>query len=636
MCHFQSRARCRAHIEVARQEHGRRCNLASVMREAYQTISAGFWAPRGKTNNALLCSFSPGSSKAPCAEAIRTAQSIMKDIGASSSCLSDTGIPELAACHVDHSEHDMHRVVQSFGLELPIPLTPVPNTDAVALRLTDWADFLLKRGLWHMLAGLRKRDDTRSRAIWRCFWARYKRQCPKHPIFQLEQEGEVKLENTCAVLYHGDEGRGRKKKPFYVSSFSSVLGHGTSASKKKRRPCYLKQKLNYRLPSLVTRFLSSALPKSQYGKNETTFRALLSFAAEDAYEMMVTGRTCPRQVKHHMVVINVTGDWPWLMKCGRMVRGFTRGPKNTSFDPNTAAGICHMCLAGTKDLPFEELGVEDPQWLPTCHTETFYNIKPEFFNWPIQDESREAEFFAVDLWHSWHLGLAKVFLGSVLALMLPFCPGSKAEARYESMTEQYLLFCKGTKRHAYLTKITEDTITWQKKTDFPLGHWPKGSVSTHLLEWFISWFEEFQPPDPMLRKSYEAASAMSRCLNMLYSMDVWLPAKEATEIARLGLRFLHLYRSLAEDAFRERRALYALTPKAHMIHHWFLTGMLIPAKTAPHILNPLIFGCQIQEDFIGRPSRMARRVSPRQTNVRVAQRYLRAAYAAWVSEGYLS
>ena len=47
-------------------------------------------------------------------------------------------------------------------------------------------------------------------------------------------------------------------------------------------------------------------------------------------------------------------------------------------------------------------------------------------------------------------------------------------------------------------------------------------------------------------------------------------------------------------------------------------------------VNPLVWSVQSDEDFIGRPSRLSRRVSPVTVVQRVTQRYLQGAYAEWV------
>lgn len=55
-----------------------------------------------------------------------------------------------------------------------------------------------------------------------------------------------------------------------------------------------------------------------------------------------------------------------------------------------------------------------------------------------------------------------------------------------------------------------------------------------------------------------------------------------------------------------------------------------------YIGNPLNMSTQCDEDFVGRPSRLARRTRPGKTQVkRVLQRYLKGAYQEWVKLGFI-
>ena len=68
-------------------------------------------------------------------------------------------------------------------------------------------------------------------------------------------------------------------------------------------------------------------------------------------------------------------------------------------------------------------------------------------------------------------------------------------------------------------------------------------------------------------------------------------------------------------------------PKLHFIHHESLKLIHCPAH-AKWCINPLATSDQMQEDFVGRPSRLSRRVSAQQIHLRVAQRSLISAYTA--------
>ena len=51
-----------------------------------------------------------------------------------------------------------------------------------------------------------------------------------------------------------------------------------------------------------------------------------------------------------------------------------------------------------------------------------------------------------------------------------------------------------------------------------------------------------------------------------------------------------------------------------------MLDLLTQGEQCEHAINLLAYGCQMQEDYVGRPSRVARRVNPRSAPHRVIQR----------------
>ena len=416
--------------------------------------------------------------------------------------------------------------------------------------------------------------------------------------------------------------------------FFSALGRGTSQSVKAQRRQYLKQKLNYLGPSLATRYLAAVLPKHLYGENESTFSAVLQFCADSMSEMTLHGVTSPRGIKHHMVLLRVCGDWPFLMKAGSLQRGFNRGTK--SEDSESKAGICHLCRAGQQGLPYEQINTANPAWLRTVNTESPFNQIPEMSTVP-HDQSMPAQLYEPDAWHCWHLGVGKRFMASCLSLCVQQFEGSSLDKKYKALTAHFLDWCRCNHYRPYISKIQKSTLAQENTRSFPVGHWSKGMTTTVLCLWLEAFCEQHPPQEgELLAIAFPAVKAINRTFEAMYREDFWIPSTRAIRIANDGLEFLRLYYSLACQALQEGKALFSLVPKIHLLHHTFVTGLLIPARSSSLVVNPLAWGCQISEDFIGRPSRTARRVSPRLTVSRTLSRHLRASYAVWVSEGFLT
>lgn len=114
----------------------------------------------------------------------------------------------------------------------------------------------------------------------------------------------------------------------------------------------------------------------------------------------------------------------------------------------------------------------------------------------------------------------------------------------------------------------------------------------------------------------------------MYRAGAWLDPNESKLIGELSMRFLRRYGQLASEASAASKSLFVLLPKIHSWHHLTLDQK--------KIMNPLCYSTQQSEDFIGRPSRLSRRVGTHGPVLyRVMDRYLQAAYAQWVTAGYV-
>jgi hypothetical protein len=74
------------------------------------------------------------------------------------------------------------------------------------------------------------------------------------------------------------------------------------------------------------------------------------------------------------------------------------------------------------------------------------------------------------------------------------------------------------------------------------------------------------------------------------------------------------------------RPLFPFMPNLHRLHEVFFL-MVDQVKLAGFCISPLIWMCQMEEDYIGKPSRISRRVSCRRACQRTIQRSLLATYA---------
>ena len=255
---------------------------------------------------------------------VKTTRHIVEDIGPEAAS-SSKGLKRLAECSLSNAERDTHTLLSKrMKLSLPIPLKTLGEgkLDFPVLRLRDWAQFLLDRNLWHVLCGLVSPNPDREKAIFRGFWSEFQRHSPQHPVFVLG----LPLEDTVPMVFHGDEGRGRRRQGWLATNYHSIIGRGSQAAlekdaREKKLGQYVKLRCNYVGHSLTNRFGHAGLPKAVYSDPDI-FKAVLEDATSEALFMTDQGVSNPRMGTRYMIVLNVVGDWSWLHKAGSLCRTY--------------------------------------------------------------------------------------------------------------------------------------------------------------------------------------------------------------------------------------------------------------------------------------------------------------------------
>ena len=583
------------------------------------------------------------SAEASSSSAVRTARDIVSDFGENLADLSG-GITKLAKSSEKNSERNCHRLmVHRFKLSMPIDHHFLDTNDdgpqVPILRFRDWMKMLLNHNCWHLLSGLVRPDEKREASIWTAFWKNFEQQVPQHPIFVRARSGEVCLERCVAVVAHGDEGRSKKKSAFLVINVHSVLGRGIQPGlRQDKKRHYNKMLPNFLGHSYTTRFLFTALPKSDYtGANSYVFDNLMTYLAEELSYVQLEGvEDSVRKKKFWAVCLGITGDWPWLAKCGNLQRSFSNVSKHADSgggNRRPCGGICHLCRAGQPDVPFEEVNTKNPRWKQTVLEQSPFGGEIPFEIVPHPTDELPY-FFHFDLFHVWHLGVGRNFLGSALALLSKLENGGNVDLRFQQLSDKYLTWCSENGRTAHIQKLTKEHIGWQSTTTYPTAAWHKGDLTTSLMLFVQSRFEA-ERWDGMLGDVGEAAVAINRYITTMFESDAWLSAEQAATATGHGLRFLRRYNKMALESLGRGDRLWIMHPKIHALHH-LLIHMSDAADRGGPVLNVLCTSVQMDEDFIGRGSRLSRHVaSGSTTSLRVVERYLQAVYAKFIECGYL-
>ena len=571
---------------------------------------------------------------------IRTAKAVADEVPAAR----QSSIGALARLNSANSERDTHRLTKKFQLTIPLELSPVQVGDLTLgfLRMSSWASFVQDNNLWHHLTGLEAPDHDRCAAIWSTFWTRFKGICPEHEIFK-RSDPEFCFSRCCALLLHGDEGVSAKKSAILVVSCHSVLGHGIStATERKEAAKYEAMRLNYSSPTWTTRFLIGVMPKHVYsnddGEETTCFQDFLRGITQDLKGLFEDGIVNKSGRRWLYCVINLMGDWPWLVKSGTLGRSFYNTAKRAS-SKAAPKGICHMCMADMDGYPWEDWQSATPKWVASINKKSPFLGTPALLDLP-KDPTDLPALWAWDLFHTWHLGCGRTFLSSCIAVLASSAlfEGS-IDTRLSTVSDLFENWCKENHCLPQLRRFTKAKLAWMSNADYPHGTWGKGNDTTIIMKWFLEQCSKFgdkiqNSGDDLLPLAVEAAAAANRFLSGVYRQEVWIAARDASRLANFGLLFLSKHGQCVRQAFRSNRHLFLQMPNLHRFHHTVL-ALKWQGERSKYALNPLALASQADEDYIGRPSRISRHVHARTVVRRALQRGLEAAHDKYVEQGLL-
>ena len=568
-------------------------------------------------------------AEASCRSQIRTAKAVASELGPAAR---SSGVQAWADIPMSVSERGVDKVVKKQGTRLDIEIDEVNSAGTVFpwINPKTWLTYLLRMGLWHRLAGLHFDDRSKSGDVWEQFWNQYEQLVPDFEAFSHPFDRK----RTAAVFLHGDEGRTLKKGGLMVVTFQSCLGFGFDQKRLKRRlDGSYKHLVNYVGHTFATRFVSIIVPKTAYEKNHSVLHGLMDHFGQHLGDLFTQGVQGSDGHVYRLCVIGTKGDWPFLVKVGKLTRHFSTTVKrgNQRAPPK---GVCHLCLAGTNEFPYEELGELNPSWEATMGVREPWEATPLFLRHLPVDLAHPATHFQGDPWHTIHLGIGRGFITSTVCLALQLVPMRLMEEKWDWLTNHYFNFCKVEKHQPHVTKISP-TLMGYSDAGGPNGMWHKGALTTTLMKWLEKLLPDLQmQPNSPLEKAHRAAVQLNRMFSFLFNAGFFLDREEGLYASHLGKEWITSYKELAEITFARGWAMYPLLPKAHAFEHIILR-MRREAMAHHLTINPLVVGCQADEDLVGRISRLSRRVSIRTVSVRTFQRYLTQCYTSWVAAGIL-
>ena len=127
---------------------------------------------------------------------------------------------------------NLHLVIHNSGKTLPVEVSTVktkililkgkPKAKEVewpVLLLSNWFRTICASGGHMMLAGHSLDEPDRFGSVFQTFWERFQFVNPEHSIY----DGSLDLRFAIPVACHGDEGRGKLKRPVMILSFQPII-----------------------------------------------------------------------------------------------------------------------------------------------------------------------------------------------------------------------------------------------------------------------------------------------------------------------------------------------------------------------------------------------------------------------------
>ena len=568
-----------------------------------------------------------------------------------------------------NASRDTHRFIRKWGLAWNVPLSWVEHmvddeaTQVAYISPLDFVKFLVRQAPELLMGGTR--DQELGQKHLEEFWGAYQKVHPTHVLFHADHS-DRRCCNTFALALHGDEGRGLKKGNTTIITVETCLGVNTASNTaRKRSSCecnacdpnevFVKrirlaagtpgvvqrtvsaslcqfQATNIRQHSYLTKFALAVLPK----KDGVLLDKLTKLIVKDMKSLFEEGVSVGGQ--HWFgACVGMKGDQKWFQKVGGLQRAFHS-------QISVGALMCHECLAGSADRPFEDSS-HHPCWEDSCYTVRPFIVPPTWCFVPFEAASDNVagdvlrgpceRFFRRDAFHITKVGIMRYMVASsvMLCARLRYFhqrPGpNDRESLLQRAHAHFVLFCKTTRRTPALRSFTP--VFFNSKTWDSYG-WVncKASDTSILLSWLSHLLTAFlnDPLAPkhvrIFRRMKAAVDAAKSFSQHLFSHQLWWPKSCGWTCYTSIHEFLVHYNGCAFLAMHEYQFCgFAMTGKFHALAH-IKTELLalLQDPTVNFVLSPAMWQCDMNEDIIGKLSRLNRRVSAQRSAERTLQLYL--------------
>ena len=296
--------------------------------------------------------------------------------------------------------------------------------------------------------------------------------------------------------------------------------------------------------------------------------------------------------------------------------------------------MCPECSAGSPAYAFEDFR-DSPSWGPTLGADPPTTPGP-FAAVPFSERFPVSKH-KHDLFHVVKYGVARDLCASIIITLGHMGywdddsdPGASRAVpqRLQRAYARFRLWACAEGKSPLIRHFTRANFHYPRNTSFPWINC-KGADTTMILMFLQFWLAFCQRDlksashSTPLRAMAQTVGGTLDIIGISHSHHLWLRRGCAALFYQSGMKCLRGFAWLAKYAMGEGLCCFAMRPKAHSLHHllYDIKRQLDRSDTLL-VLSPSCWLCENNEDWIGRISRLSRKVNPRTTSLRVTQRYL--------------
>ena len=564
-----------------------------------------------------------------------------------------------SASQEKNAQRFVENAFEGSGLSLPVEIQSMHHDIVAGLHRTlttyhvkpeSWLEYLMKED--PRLLGGATGDFSHN---CKSFWEVYRLHHPTHAVFGLHRH---RLEQVLPLCIHGDEGRGKRKTGYLVLSFETPFG---STPREKGSSCSCAQHLqehpelpsygssrddllepsvveackkmhtNFRGHSYLSRFLLFGLSKTTYKSNPHVVRKLLEEAAAGFTRLFHEGISVDG-APMFAALVSIKGDLDFHTIFFNLERCYSK-----IITQHGIGRICHMCNAATgtiapgADATRFEFFEDEPGWVPSLFQSRPWSVEAPLAGVPFDQHGAQERMLAPDAFHVLKMGLGRDLVGGLLIILIRKgffdYEGStrNLEDRLERAHNWFILWSKVHSEKPNLRGFSKIFFHMKSLLSAPWSN-SKASDTLILLRWlkFVLRLNLERPQvegySGLLKIMLQTCESTLEFCRALHSHGLFVSRDCGTYMYIQAMRTLRGYKLVSQRALVLGIRACILKPKSHALHHIAYTLKTQPLSGSPLIINPELNACDVNEDYIGRISRLSRKVGAQVVDLRVIQR----------------